>query len=195
MIRKYVLAFTIFASFAAIGADKSTKYYYGNIETSHLSSRHIFAKQEITLKKIVDSNKKLIIEIACAPIGPTPGAKYVISPVYMKVSSKGYLKISDKPNFVSNNITGTGSVFGTPWNWENLTFDMTTNFGGRTSWVKDVNFVSGEFLYGTKYIFINEGSEDAPKRKDEADLMMNLKMKEISQQTFIEKSFVLGCDF
>lgn len=195
-----VLIITLAASMTISKASQATQpsmktlYYQGQIETKHLSSNHTFPLQEITLKKALDPKNNRIIEIACAPIGPSSPAQYAVSPIYMKVAGNTLTKIADTADYSSINIEGTGTVFGQSWSWENLTFDMKTAFGGQTSWVKDVNFVSGEFLYGTKYIFINEGTEENPKRKSEAELLMNLKMKVITVEDFEAANTELGCD-
>ena len=190
-----IIFLSVLATFALAKTETNQKtiYYYGHIETTHLPSNHVFPLQDITLKKVMDSKNSRIVEIACAPTSPSSSTQYTVSPIYMEVKGNA-LRITDTSNYIPNNISGTGSVLGKTWSWENLTFDMKTQFGGNTSWVKDVNFVSGPFLYGTKYIFINEGSAETPKRKDEAELLMNLKMREVSFEEFRDYNSSLGCN-
>jgi hypothetical protein len=164
---------------------KKNHYYYGHIRITRIP-KGVLTQQEVLLLKTMDPANQSFAEIACRKNHQTdPALEPVatIEPVYMKVSGLRF-EIYDRPDFRSDKLSGSGTLEGTPWNWEHLTFSMLYSDGPLRAKIEDANFVTEDQLIARKQLFLADGT---PFQVWDGEL------KSISEKQFDEKLESMKC--
>lgn len=108
------------------------------------------SSQKVLLTKTLDPLRSAASEISCYQ---PEGKSAALSKVYMSIQGNS-LTIADAEDVTKPDaLTGTGTLYGEPWNWNYLKFSMNFIGQGFKVRVEDVNFHVKDRLIARKQLF------------------------------------------
>jgi len=129
---------------------KTIQYFSGQSRITNLITGQT-GTQDLILIRVIDPLSSMITEIACFKDGNKPAA---VSSVYMRVDGQNLTLADTSDVDHPDQLRGTGSVWGKPWNWSYLKFSFIHSSGVR---IEDGNWIVGNKIIARKQLFLPNG--------------------------------------